>query len=146
MTSIAKQSRVFGIEKTTGIDGLTLGAAPIPTPGPGQVVVHVRASSLNYRDLIILNGHYYMPIPTGRIPLSDGAGEIAVVGPGVTRFTVGDHVANTFFPDWIDGPYPPTGTHRYRPVSGRRCRTPGPIWYLWRRRLFVVGCEDRQAL
>ncbi|NIC28526.1 zinc-dependent alcohol dehydrogenase family protein [Serratia plymuthica] len=105
MNSIVKQSRIFGIEKTTGIDGLTLGAAPIPTPGPGEVVVHVRASSLNYRDLIILNGHYYMPIPTGRIPLSDGAGEIAAVGQGVTRFSVGDHVANAFFPDWINGPY-----------------------------------------
>lgn len=105
MTSSSKQSRAFGIEKTIGIDGLIESVRPVPAPGPGEVLVHVRASSLNYRDVIILEGNYYMPIPSGRIPLSDGAGEIAAVGPGVTRFKVGDRVTNAFCPDWIDGPY-----------------------------------------
>lgn len=105
MRSSIQQSRVFGIEKTIGIDGLIQSVVPVPAPGPGEVLVHVRASSLNYRDVIILEGNYYMPIPSGRIPLSDGAGEVAVVGPGVTRFKVGDRVTNAFCPGWIDGPY-----------------------------------------
>ncbi|MDR6858692.1 NAD(P)-dependent alcohol dehydrogenase [Variovorax guangxiensis] len=105
MTSSNQQSRAFGIEKTIGIDGLIESVVPVPAPGPGEVLVHVHASSLNYRDVIILEGHYYMPIPSGRIPLSDGAGEIAAVGPCVTRFKVGDRVTNAFCPDWIDGPY-----------------------------------------
>lgn len=105
MISSTNQSRAFRIEKTIGIDGLAKDSAPIPTPAPGEVLVNVRASSLNYRDIIILGGNYYVPIPAGRIPLSDGAGEIVAVGEGVTRFSVGDRVTNSFFPDWIDGPY-----------------------------------------
>lgn len=105
MTTSTKQSRAFGIDKTVGIAGLSARTDPIPTPAPGEVLVHVRASSLNYRDIIILEGNYYVPIPAGRIPLSDGAGEVLAVGVGVTRFTVGDRVTNAFFPDWIDGPY-----------------------------------------
>lgn len=105
MTTTTKQSRAFGINKTIGIAGLSVRTAPIPTPAPGEVVVNVRASSLNYRDIIILEGNYYVPIPEGRIPLSDGAGEVVAIGEGVVRFKVGDRVTNAFFPDWIDGPY-----------------------------------------
>lgn len=105
MKSSSKQSRAYGIEKTIGIDGLVESVLSVPSPAPGEVLVHVRASSLNYRDVIILEGNYYMPIPSGRIPLSDGAGAIAAVGSGVTRFKVGDRVTNAFCPDWIDGPY-----------------------------------------
>ncbi|KQW01408.1 alcohol dehydrogenase [Rhizobacter sp. Root1221] len=93
------------MERLIGVEGLASGPAPIPTPGPGEVLVRVRASSLNYRDLIILDGNYQVPIPAGRIPLSDGAGEIVAIGEGVTRFTQGDRVTNAFFPDWIEGPY-----------------------------------------
>ena len=107
MSSSNQQSRVFGIDKTIGVEGLVKSLVPAPAPGPGEVLVHVRASSLNYRDVIILEGNYYMPIPPGRIPLSDGAGEIAAVGSGVTHFKVGDRVTNAFCPDWIDGPYSP---------------------------------------
>lgn len=114
MTTSTKQSRAFGIDKTVGIAGLSVRTTPIPTPAPGEVLVHVRASSLNYRDLIILEGNYYIPIPTGRIPLSDGAGEVVAVGQGVTRFKVGDRVANSFFPEWIDGPF----TGKYSQYSG----------------------------
>lgn len=106
MTKAAtNQSRVFRIEALRGPNGLTSGLASVPQPGPGEVLVHVRASSLNYRDLIILDGNYFLPVPAGRIPLSDGAGEIAAIGPGVTRFRVGDRVTNSFLPEWIDGPY-----------------------------------------
>lgn len=105
MATGTEQSRVFQMEKLTGIDGLVERQILASEPGPGEVLVHVRASSLNYRDVIILEGNYYAPIPSGRIPLSDGAGEIAAVGSGVTRFKVGDRVTNSFFPDWTGGPY-----------------------------------------
>lgn len=79
MSSGNQQSRAFGIEKTIGVEGLVKSVVPAPAPGPGEVLVHVRASSLNYRDVIILEGNYYMLIPSGRIPLSDGAGDIAAI-------------------------------------------------------------------
>ncbi|MBE5202441.1 NAD(P)-dependent alcohol dehydrogenase [Pectobacterium quasiaquaticum] len=114
MTKKTKQSRAFSINETIGISGLSVRPAPIPTPAPGEVLVHVRASSLNYRDLIILEGNYNISIPAGRIPLSDGAGEVVAVGQGVTRFKIGDRVTNSFFPEWIDGPF----TGKYSQYSG----------------------------
>src|SRR2546423_14854220 len=96
-----KQSRAYRLETLGGLDGLVSGVAAIPTPASGEVVVRVRASSLNFRDIVILQGNYYSTIPSGRIPLSDGAGEVVAVGAGVTRFRIGDRVANSFFPDWI---------------------------------------------
>ncbi|HEX6999882.1 MAG TPA: NAD(P)-dependent alcohol dehydrogenase [Gammaproteobacteria bacterium] len=75
-----------------------------PTAGPGQVLVRVRAASLNRRDLLMLNARYGRGgDASGGIPLSDGAGEVIAVGPGVTRFSVGDRVAGIFFEQWIDG-------------------------------------------
>jgi NADPH:quinone reductase-like Zn-dependent oxidoreductase len=86
-----------------GFEGLKLVERPVPEPGPGEVVVRLRAASLNYRDLVTVR----MARPdarTGFVPLSDGCGEIAAVGPGVTRVRVGERVAPQFFPDWISGP------------------------------------------
>ncbi|MCC8911809.1 NAD(P)-dependent alcohol dehydrogenase [Xanthomonas euvesicatoria] len=114
MSISAQHSRAFGIDSTTGIAGLAVRSVTVPTPGDGEVLVRVRASSLNYRDITILEGNY-VPIPSGRIPLSDGAGEIAAVGAGVTRFQVGDRVTNTFFPEWIDGAY--TGQYSHYSVN-----------------------------
>lgn len=76
---------------------------PEPTAGPGQVVVRVRATSLNFRDLSVAGGQYGKNQPRV-IPLSDGAGEVAAVGPGVTRVKVGDRVAATFMQAWTSGP------------------------------------------
>jgi NADPH:quinone reductase-like Zn-dependent oxidoreductase len=75
---------------------------PEPTPGPGQVVVRMRAASLNYRDLLTVEGKggsYRLPL----IPFSDGAGEIASLGAGVTRVAVGERVCPMFFQSWFDG-------------------------------------------
>ena len=72
--------------------------------GPGQVVIAVRATSLNYRDLMMVRGVYNPRIPLPCVPLSDGAGEVVEVGPGVTRFRVGDRVADCFMPGWESGP------------------------------------------
>ncbi len=87
-----------------GIDNLTLSDEEAPTPGPGQVLVHVRAVSLNYRDLMTVQGSYNPKLVLPRIPLSDGAGEVAAVGAGVTRFAIGDRVAAIFMQNWLDGP------------------------------------------
>jgi NADPH:quinone reductase-like Zn-dependent oxidoreductase len=73
---------------------------PDPKPGPHQIVVQVRAVSLNYRDLGILGNSAQ---PTPRIPLSDGAGEVIAAGEAVTRVSVGDRVAGIFFQNWLAG-------------------------------------------
>ncbi len=92
------------IVATTGIEGLRLGERPIPKPGPRQVVVRIRAASLNYRDAMILSGNYVRGVSLPRIPLSDGAGEIVETGAEVTRVKTGDRVCGTFFQRWVTGP------------------------------------------
>jgi NADPH:quinone reductase-like Zn-dependent oxidoreductase len=87
----------------TGPDGLTLVEEPAPEPGPGQVRVRIRATSLNYRDIAIAKGAVPWPLEPGRIALSDAAGEVEAVGPGVTRVTRGDAVTSTFEPTWFGG-------------------------------------------
>jgi len=89
---------------TTGVEALKLTEQAEPKPGPGQVVVRVRATSLNYRDLMVATGRYGTGLPIPLVPLSDGAGEIAAVGDGVTRWKTGDRVAGTFFQNWQSGP------------------------------------------
>ncbi len=84
---------------------LELIETPRPSPGAGEVLVRVRACSLNYRDQLIPKGRYFggtLTVPC--TPLSDGAGEVAAVGAGVTRFKPGDRVAGTFFQGWQAGP------------------------------------------
>ncbi len=92
------------IVATTGIDGLRLAERPMPKVGPRQVLVHIRAASLNYRDAMILSGGYVRGVNLPRIPLSDGAGEIVEAGADVTRVKSGDRVCGTFFQRWITGP------------------------------------------
>jgi NADPH:quinone reductase-like Zn-dependent oxidoreductase len=82
---------------------LKLMDAPVQQPGANQVLVKVRATSLNRRDIGIKLGFYPVGGRTSLVPLSDGAGEVAAVGPGVTRFKVGDRVAATFFQNWAAG-------------------------------------------
>ncbi|OBG29847.1 NAD(P)-dependent alcohol dehydrogenase [Mycobacterium sp. E3198] len=78
---------------------------PVGEPGPGQVLVRVRASSLNFHDNINLMG--LLPGPWPRVPMSDGAGEVVAVGPGVDWPRLGDRVMGAFHPRWLDGPPTP---------------------------------------
>src|SRR4051794_18326756 len=96
--------RAYRIHEANGLDSLKLEDLPEPEPGHGQVAVRVRAASLNYRDLLVIQGSYARNLPLPLVPLSDGAGEVAAVGPGVTRFRPGDRVAGCFFSDWAAGP------------------------------------------
>jgi NADPH:quinone reductase-like Zn-dependent oxidoreductase len=95
---------------------LTLVDLPDPAaPGPGQISVRIRASSLNYHDYAVVTG--MIPAAEGRIPMSDGAGEVIAVGAGVTDYVVGDMVVSTFFPDWLDGT-PPANAFTQVPGDG----------------------------
>lgn len=96
--------KAYEIRSGFGLDNLSLGDRPVPQPGPGKVLVKVKAVSLNYRDLLVVDGKYNPKMPLPRIPCSDGAGEVAGVGDGVSRFQVGDRVAGTFFQGWTSGP------------------------------------------
>jgi NADPH:quinone reductase-like Zn-dependent oxidoreductase len=94
-----------------GIDKLQLAEKPIPQPGPKEVLVKIRAVSLNYRDLLITLGKYNPRMHLPRIPASDGAGEVIAVGEGVTHVKTGDRVAGIFMQNWLDGP-PTSAKHR----------------------------------
>jgi NADPH:quinone reductase-like Zn-dependent oxidoreductase len=94
--------KVYEIHQGTGIDALTLVERSDPQPGFGQVLIRVRATSLNYRDLIVAQGNYSGQ-QSSLIPMSDGAGDVVAIGEGVTRLKVGDRVAGIFFQDWLAG-------------------------------------------
>ncbi|HZF14414.1 MAG TPA: NAD(P)-dependent alcohol dehydrogenase [Steroidobacteraceae bacterium] len=82
---------------------LKLADAAVRTPVANEVLVRVRAASLNRRDIYVIDGQYPIGSRTSLVPLSDGAGEVAAVGPGVKRFRVGDRVAANFFQSWVRG-------------------------------------------
>ena len=96
--------RAYEIVSPDGIDTLTLADRPSPEPGHGEVLVRMRASSVNYRDLVTVEDPGPRNISYPRVPNSDGAGEVVAVGPGVTEFAPGDRVAGCFFRRWVDGP------------------------------------------
>ncbi len=96
--------KCYVIPSPKGIDSLMPAERPDPTPGPRQVLVRVKASSLNYRDLLTIEAQYARSAPKpDLIPLSDGAGEVVAVGPGTTRVKVGDRVAGCFMQRWFGG-------------------------------------------
>lgn len=93
----------YELQSFTGPNGLTLVERPIPEPGPREVVVRVRASAVNARDLMIAAGFFGPMVPAGTVPLSDGAGEVVAAGSAVHRVAVGDRVCATYQDDWISG-------------------------------------------
>ncbi len=95
--------KAWRIEEGFGLDNVRMVELADPEPGPGQVVVGVRACSLNFRDTVVVKGFYGRAVKAPVVLLSDGAGEVLAVGAGVTRVKVGDRVCGTFFQGWMDG-------------------------------------------
>lgn len=105
--------QAMALKAPGGLDRLELRTVAPRKPGPGEIQVEIRASSLNFHDYAVVTG--LLPTEDGRIPLSDGAGEITAVGEGVNDFAVGDRVLSHFFPNWVDG----------RPEAGKLGGVPG---------------------
>jgi NADPH:quinone reductase-like Zn-dependent oxidoreductase len=96
--------RQYQFEASDGAYRLVMKQVSMPVAGKGEVVVRVRATSLNRRDIYMRDNRYGgSGSAAGGIPLSDGAGEVIAVGEGASRFDIGDRVAGIFFPRWIDG-------------------------------------------
>jgi len=95
--------KAYEIQTDGGIDALTLVEKPEPKPSPSQVMIRMKACSLNYRDLLVVQGTYGRNLKRPLIPMSDGAGEVVEVGEGVTRVKKGDRVAGIFFQKWVSG-------------------------------------------
>lgn len=95
--------RAYEIVSDGGVDALALNSRPTPQPGAGEILVRMRASAINFRDLSTIADPVARAIAYPRIPNSDGAGEVIEVGAGVTRFAAGDRVAGCFFQNWGDG-------------------------------------------
>ena len=93
--------KAASVRKPCGLENLRIETRPDPRPKAGEILVRVRASSLNFHDLLVVLGK--IPTTDGRIPMSDGAGEVIAIGEGVQRFKPGDRVLSRFFPLWQAG-------------------------------------------
>jgi NADPH:quinone reductase-like Zn-dependent oxidoreductase len=105
-----------------GTDGLVIEEGDVPRPGPGEVLVQVRAASVNYRDFMICQGYYNPQLELPLVPLSDGAGEVIEVGPDVSDVQTGDRVTSLFWQNWISG----TPAPGIRTIS-TGCEAPGML-------------------
>ena len=117
----ADQMRRYELEGAAKGYRLALRSVARPTPAANQVLVRIRAVSLNHRDLYVLEGSAGRD-SSGLVPVSDGAGEVIAVGQGVSRFKAGDRVATTFFEKWNSGAPTPAAV-----TSARGGDTPGVL-------------------
>ena len=95
--------KIIVLQNTFGIENLAIADRPEPKPGPGQVLVKMKAWSLNYRDIMMVKGWYNPKLNLPFVPLSDGVGEVIGVSDGVTRVKTGDRVAGCFMQRWSAG-------------------------------------------
>src|ERR1700724_2073225 len=102
-----EEMEAYRIYRFGSVDGIVLRSSEDPRPGLREVLMRVHASSLNYRDLMVLKGGGRGPTKLGVVPHSDGAGEVAAIGDGVTRVKIGDRIAGCFHPRWFGGPVKP---------------------------------------
>jgi NADPH:quinone reductase-like Zn-dependent oxidoreductase len=103
-----------------GLDRLRTVTRPDPTPGPGEVLLRMRAASLNYRDLLMVRGQYNPRQPLPLVPCSDGVGEVVALGPAVSRVALGQRACPIFASGWLSGDPGPETTGRTRggPLPG----------------------------
>ena len=99
--------KAYHIDRFGSVGGIVRRSSEDPRPGLKEVLMRVHASSLNYRDLMVLKGGGRGSTKIGVVPLSDGAGEVAAIGEGVTRVKIGDRIAGCFHPRWFGGPIKP---------------------------------------
>lgn len=102
---IARKAKAVRTTGGTSIDALVFDEVDVPQPRAGQVLVAIKAVSLNFRDLAVATGRYPRNASQPTIIASDGCGEVIATGEGVTRFRPGDRVAGSFFQTWINGPF-----------------------------------------
>lgn len=95
--------KVYELKGGFGIDQMKAGERPVPVPGPGQVLLKMRAVSLNSRDLGVIGGFYNPGLKLPFIPVSDGVGEVVALGEQASRFKIGDRVNGIFLQKWISG-------------------------------------------
>jgi NADPH:quinone reductase-like Zn-dependent oxidoreductase len=88
-----------------GLENLKLQDVDPPRPGPGEVLIDVKAFSLNFRDLMVVKGLYSPKLKLPAVPISDGAGVVSAISAGVERVKVGDRVVSHFVSGWLDGPF-----------------------------------------
>jgi alcohol dehydrogenase len=100
--------KAYRFDSLDHLDALRMREEPDPRPQRGEVLVRIRAASLNFRDLAMVLGRYPRPCYPGLIPLSDAAGEVVEIGEGVQAFKVGDRVMGAFHPRWFGGDMPTT--------------------------------------
>lgn len=111
--------KVAVVHLPASLESLAIEERAEPAVSAGKVKVRWRALSLNFHDYVVVSG--MLPTIDGRVPVSDGAGEIVEVGSGVTGFKPGDRVMSTFFPDWADGEPTPDKTRRLGGDSADGC-------------------------
>jgi NADPH:quinone reductase-like Zn-dependent oxidoreductase len=124
--------RVMELRDAWGLEHIRPGSRPDPVPGPGEVVVRMAAASVNYRDAVVLKRGYGRL--SGSLPLiilSDGAGYVAALGPGVRRFAVGELVCPIIMPGWHAGPL--REAHREALLGGPRDGVMSELY---------LACED----
>ncbi len=95
--------KVFEIRNSFGLEQLLAGERDEPRPGPGQVLLEMKAASLNFRDILTVAGQYNPRQPLPLIPCSDGVGKVVETGAGVSRVAAGDRVATLFCQKWLGG-------------------------------------------
>ena len=113
---------VLKIKAPGGYENIAVESAEAGKPGRYEVVVKWHATSLNYHDLMVVKG--LIPTEDGRIPMSDGAGEIIEIGSEVSQWNIGDKVMSLFFPKWDSGKPTPEKTK----------------FYIWRKRPWFCYC------
>lgn len=110
---------ILGISAPGGFENLTKIEKVQPIPKAKQILVRWHATSLNYHDYLVAKG--FIKVADGRIPMSDGAGEVIAIGETVTEWQVGDKVMSMFFPNWIEGRPTPAKTRAIKGESLDGC-------------------------